>query len=387
MCSRSPEISTASCLPTPMVLGDYFGTLLRYIGVAIAIGVIMFAVYRIQLLFGVKREAATGRALVTPWVIGFLIFTVFTIGTSLYLSFTDYNLFKPPEWVGLRNYQDLLSLRVAPLESGTQRSSEVLPRRYSEVVRVNIGDGGFVVGAKEEDFWRSLKLTLPYAFLSVPLGIIGALIVALLLNQNVRGLSFWRVLYYLPAVLPVVATALLWRWMFSGSGLINSALGPLYRALGLETPRWFTDPQLALPAFIIMSLWGVFGANSVILLAGLKGIPKDLYEAAELDGAGRWAKFWSVTIPMLSPALFYNLVVSTIGALQVFEVAAFIQTPDRVGTFLNWLIYREAFDFRNMGLASAMAWLMLVIILILTALIFRSSSAWVFYQGAKEEGV
>jgi multiple sugar transport system permease protein len=362
-------------------LGDYLGTLLRYIGVALAIGVIMFAVYRIQLLFGVKREAATGRALVTPWVIGFLIFTVFTIGSSLYLSFTEYNLFKPPQWVGLQNYRDLLSLSVARLESSEQRSSEVLPRRYSEVAQI----GNVVVGAKEEDFWRSLKLTLPYAFLSVPLGLIGALIVALLLNQNVRGLGFWRVLYYLPAVLPVVATALLWRWLFSGSGLINSALSPIYRLLGLETPRWFTDPQLALPAFIIMSLWGVFGANSVILLAGLKGIPKDLYEAAELDGAGRWAKFWNVTIPMLSPALFYNLVVSTIGALQVFEVAAFIQTPDSVGTFLNWLIYREAFDFRNMGLASAMAWLMLVIILILTALIFRSSSAWVFYQGAKEE--
>jgi multiple sugar transport system permease protein len=363
-------------------LGDYLGTLLRYLGVALAVGVIMFAVYRIQLLFGVKREAATGRALVTPWVIGFLIFTVFTIGSSLYLSFTEYNLFKPPQWVGLQNYRELLSLSVKRLESPTQRSSEVLPRRYSEVAKV----GNVVVGAKEEDFWRSLKLTLPYAFLSVPLGLIGALVVALLLNQNVRGLSFWRVLYYLPAVLPVVATALLWRWMFSGSGLINSALGPVYRLLGLETPSWFTDPQLALPAFIIMSLWGVFGANSVILLAGLKGIPKDLYEAADLDGAGGWAKFWNVTIPMLSPALFYNLVVSTIGALQVFEVAAFIQTPERVGTFLNWLIYREAFDFRNMGLASAMAWLMLIIILILTALIFRSSSAWVFYQGAKEEG-
>jgi multiple sugar transport system permease protein len=362
-------------------MGDYLGTFVRYIGVAVGIGVIMFAVYRIQLLFGVKREAATGRALVTPWVIGFLIFTVFTIGSSLYLSFTEYNLFKPPQWVGLQNYRDLLSLSVARLESSEQRSSEVLPRRYSEVAQI----GNVVVGAKEEDFWRSLKLTLPYAFLSVPLGLIGALIVALLLNQNVRGLGFWRVLYYLPAVLPVVATALLWRWLFSGSGLINSALSPIYRLLGLETPRWFTDPQLALPAFIIMSLWGVFGANSVILLAGLKGIPKDLYEAAELDGAGRWAKFWNVTIPMLSPALFYNLVVSTIGALQVFEVAAFIQTPDSVGTFLNWLIYREAFDFRNMGLASAMAWLMLVIILILTALIFRSLSAWVFYQGAREE--
>jgi multiple sugar transport system permease protein len=140
-----------------------------------------------------------------------------------------------------------------------------------------------------------------------------------------------------------------------------------------------------MPAFIIISLWGVFGANSVILLAGLKGIPQELYEAAEIDGAGPWAKFRHVTIPMLSPALFYNLVVSTIGALQVFEVAAFIPTPASVGTFLNWWIYQEAFSFRNMGIASAEGWIMLVIILALTALIFRSSQAWVFYQGAREE--
>ncbi len=366
-------------------LGPYLATALRYLGVAFTVALLMYGVYRVQIALGVKHEAATGRALITPWLIGFLVFNVFTIGSSLYLSFTDYNLFKPPEWVGLKNYQDLFTLSFARLESREERSSDALPARQDEVFRMNLGDGGFVIGAQEEDFWRSLKLTLPYALLSVPLGLVGALIVALLLNQKVRGLEFWRVLYYLPAVLPVVAAALLWRWMFSGSGLINSLLEPVYGLFGLRAPSWFTDPALALPAFIIISLWGIFGANSVILLAGLKGIPKDLYEAADLDGAGRWAKFRNVTLPMLSPALFYNLVVSTIGALQVFEVAAFIQTPDSVGTFLNWLIYREAFDFRDMGMASAMAWVMLALILMLTALIFRSSSAWVFYQGAREE--
>jgi multiple sugar transport system permease protein len=189
----------------------------------------------------------------------------------------------------------------------------------------------------------------------------------------------------MPAMLPAVATALLWRWMFSQSGIINSLTSPIWRGFGWEAPRWFTDPALALPAFIIISLWGVFGANSVILLAGLKGIPQELYEAASIDGADNWAKFRYVTIPMLSPALFYNLVTGTIGALQVFEIAAFIETPAAVGTFLNWLIYQEAFNLRNMGMASAMAWIMLLIILALTALIFRSSSAWVFYQGAREE--
>ncbi|MFW5748869.1 MAG: carbohydrate ABC transporter permease [Chloroflexota bacterium] len=366
-------------------LSTYLPTLARYIAVAIGVCAVMYGTYRLQRWFGIRHEAAAGRALVMPWVIGFLIFNVFTIGSSLYLSFTEYNLFRAPEWVGLENYADLFSLDLAPLESADQRSSEALAPRHKEIIRLEIGDGGFVFGALEEEFWRSMRLTLLYAVLSVPLGLIGALAVAMLLNQNVRGLGFWRVLYYAPAVLPAVATALLWRWIFSGSGLLNTALAPLYNLLGVGRPSWFIDPSLALPAFIIISLWGVFGANSVILLAGLKGIPQELYEAASIDGAGDWSKFRYVTIPMLSPALFYNLVVSTIAALQIFEVAAFIQTSDEVGTFLNWLIYREAFDFRNMGMASAMAWIMLLIILALTALIFRSSDAWVFYQGARDE--
>ncbi|MCC6892901.1 MAG: sugar ABC transporter permease [Anaerolineae bacterium] len=243
-----------------------------------------------------------------------------------------------------------------------------------------------VFSAKEADFWRAMRLTLPYAFLSVPVGMFAALGVAMLLNQKVKFLGFWRVLYYMPAILPAVASALLWRWIFSpDSGLLNTILAPLYRLFGWETPRWFTDPNLALPAFIILSLWGAFGANSVVLLAGLKGIPKELYEAAEIDGAGEWAKFRNVTIPMLSPALFYNLVISVIAALQVFEVAAFIPTSATIGTFVNWQIYLEAFSLRNMGLASAEGWILLVVILMLTGLVFRSSSAWVFYQGAREE--
>lgn len=369
----------------PGALNTYIPTLVRYVLVAIAIGVVMVATYRVQVAFGIKREAATGRALVMPWVIGFLVFNVFTIGSSLYLSFTEYNLFRAPEWVGLENYQELFSLRLTTLDSRDQRSSDALPRRYEEVIRVEAADGGVILGAREENFWRSTRLTLLYAFLSVPMGIVGSLGVAVLLNQRVKYLGFWRVLYYMPAILPAVATALLWRWMFSQTGLINSAISPVLDVFNWETPRWFTDPGLAVPAFIIISLWGVFGANSVILLAGLKGIPQELYEAASIDGADEWVKFRHVTLPMLSPALFYNLVTSTIAALQVFEIAAFIPTSETVGTFLNWLIYQEAFSLRNMGMASAMAWIMLVLILALTAMIFRSSQAWVFYQGAREE--
>jgi multiple sugar transport system permease protein len=368
----------------PGVLNTYLPTLIRYVLVAVALGAVMFVVYRVQLRLGVRQEAAAGRALVTPWVIGFLVFNVFTIGASLYLSFTDYNLFRAPDWVGLENYQELFNVSAAPLESADQRSSDVLPRRQDEILRVEIGNGGFVVGAEQDGFWRSMRLTLLYALVTVPLGLFGALGVAMLLNQKVKYIGFWRVLYYLPAVLPAVATALLWRWMFSSSGLVNAALAPFLNVFGLDTPLWLTNPGLSPVLFIIISLWGVFGANSVILLAGLKGIPKELYEAVDIDGGADWAKFRHVTIPMLSPALFYNLVTSLIGALQAFEVAAFIPTPTDAGTFLNWHIYQEAFNFRNMGMASAMAWIMLMLILALTALVFRSSQAWVFYQGARE---
>lgn len=366
-------------------LGTYLPTLIRYICVFAAIALIMVGAFRLQIWLGAKREAATGRTLVLPWVLGFIIFQVFTIGASFYLSFTEYNLFRAPEWIGTENYQELFDLQIVPLESRDQRSSDALPRGYDEIQRVEIGDGGFIFGAREEDFWRSMRLTVVYAVITVPLGLIASLGVALLLNQNVKGLSLWRVLFYLPAVLPAIATLLLWRWIFSSTGLLNSALTPLYRLAGIESPNWLTNPGLILPVFIIISLWGVFGAGSVILLAGLKGIPKDLYEAASIDGAGEWAKFRNVTIPMLSPALFYNLVTGLIGALQVFEAAAFIPIPDSVGTFLNWQIYLEAFTLRNMGMASAMAWIMLLMILALTALVFRSSAAWVFYQGAQED--
>jgi multiple sugar transport system permease protein len=227
-------------------------------------------------------------------------------------------------------------------------------------------------------------LTLLYAALNVPLGMVGALGVALLLNRDVKAIGLWRTIYYLPAVLPAAAVALLWRWMFSpGSGLINFLFQPFYALLNVEPLQWFTEPRLVLPAFVIMGMWGVFGANAVILLAGLKNIPQHLYEAASIDGAGTMQKFRFVTIPMLSSTLFYTLVTGIIGSLQIFTQAFFIPIPRRAGTFLNVLIYQEAFSFRNMGYASALAWFLLVVILILTVLVFRSSAAWVHYEGIK----
>jgi multiple sugar transport system permease protein len=323
----------------------YTPTLIRWLVVGGGMFLLMVGLNKGLQSLGVRREAAAGYALVLPWILGFTIWSLYPFISSLYLSFTEYNILQPPKWVGLTNYADMFQDRF---------------------------------------FWGSLRLTLLYAALNVPLGLAGAIGVALLLNRAVKGIGVWRTIYYLPAVLPAVAVALLWRWMLSPtSGLINFLLQPVYRLLNMAPLQWFTDADLVLPSFVLMGMWGVFGANSVILLAGLKNIPKELYEAAELDGAGSLAQFWNVTLPMLSSTMFYSLVTGIIGSLQIFTQAFFIPIPRRAGTFLNVLIYQQAFSFRKMGYASAMAWFQLVVILLITLLVFRSSALWVHYEGEK----
>jgi multiple sugar transport system permease protein len=184
-------------------------------------------------------------------------------------------------------------------------------------------------------------------------------------------------------VLPAAATALLWRWMLASDGLINVIFGPIYRLVGADDPAWLTNPDMVLPAYILMGLWGVFGANTVILLAGLKNIPRDLYDAAKIDGAGRVSVYRNVTIPMLSSTLFYVLIIGVIGSLQTFTQAFFIRATERAGTFMNVYIYQEAFERNRMGYAAALGWIMLLIILLFTLLVFRSSPAWVHYEGER----
>lgn len=382
----------------PGALNTYYPTLLRYIGVAVGLVILMYGIYRLLRWAGVKHEPATGFTLVTPWIAGFLIFTVFPIGLSFYLSFTEYDiLWDQPKALAdpLFNYKRALGIKIVELPEG-ERPIQVLGTmegetpetvRYRELDRFSLGDKTYVIGATDGFFLKGVWLTLRYAVLSVPLGMIGALAVALLLNQNIKGVGFWRTLYYLPAVLPAAAVALLWFWLFApNSGLINWALSPIYNLFDIKPLGWFTDKDLILPSFLIMGMWGIFGANTVILLAGLKNIPKDLYEAAAIDGAGAWKKFRHITIPMLSPALFYNLVTNMIGALTIFTQQAFIPTDRQDGWFVNWFIYNEAFNFGRMGYASALGWMLAVVIILMTLLIFRSSAAWVFYEGARQEG-
>ncbi len=286
-----------------------------------------------------RREALSFYVLILPWVIGFLVFLAYPMLRSLYLSFTSYNLLSPPEWVGLRNFQRILA---------------------------------------DEDFWQSLKVTLLYSLGSVPGGTIIALALAMVLAQKLRGVNFWRTIFFLPSILSSIAVAVLWLFIFRPQdGLLNMALG----LFGIKGPDWLLSEQWALPALILMSWWSV-GGQIVIYLAGLKGIPEVLYEAAEIDGATGWAKFRYVTIPMLSPTIFFNVVLAIIGALQVFDVG-WVMTrggPNKSTLFYMLNLYERAFQLGQMGYASALAWILFVVIMIITLLVVRSSAAWVYYE-------
>ncbi|MBA3780044.1 MAG: sugar ABC transporter permease [Chloroflexi bacterium] len=327
-----------------MQLQWYASTLSHYLGVAIAIAGAMWLTNRVLRLLGLRGDAAMGLALVVPWLLGFLIWNVGPIAASLYFSFTDYNILQTPNFVGLANYERLL--------------------------------GG------DPNFWPSVRLTMAYAALTVPIGLAGSVLAAIMLNQGVKGIGLWRTLYYLPAILPAFVTALLWRLMFlpTRSGLVNAATEPIWSLFGDKPPGWFLDRDMLLWGFVIMSFWGVFGANTVIVLAGLKNIPRDLYEAASVDGAGVVARLRHITLPQLSPTLFYLVVMGIIAAVQIFDQPLFIQLPPGSPAFLNVYLYSQGFTFFQMGYASAIAWFMFVVILLLTLGVFRSSEAWVYYE-------
>lgn len=289
-----------------------------------------------------RRENLWGWLLISPWLVGFLVFTLGPMIASAYLSFTDWDIITPPKWVGLHNYTYMFF--------------------------------------KDPIALYSFRITIIYAAISVPLRLVFGLAIALLMNQKVRGIFVFRTIYYLPAVLSGVAVALLWRWVFNSEfGLVNTMLWTLF---GVEGPSWLVDPRWVMSAFIVMSLWDV-GGPMLIYLAGLQGIPSDLYEAAEVDGANTWHRFWKITLPMMTPVLFFNLVIGIIAALQVFTQAFIITEggPNNATMFSILYMYLNAFRFFKMGYASAIAWLLFVLILVLTLFIFRSSASWVHYEG------
>jgi multiple sugar transport system permease protein len=287
-----------------------------------------------------RRDTLDGYLFILPVILGILIFNVGPMLTSLYWSFTKYPILRSPEWIGLGNYIAMFT--------------------------------------KEKYFWQAVKVTIIYAVTSVPLGITGSFILALLLNQRVKGIAFFRTAFYMPTVVPAIASLVLWGWLLNPDyGLVNAGL----KALHLPTSRFMGDPSSALMSMVLMSLWGI-GGGMVIYLAGLQGIPESLYEAAKIDGANEPQLFRYITMPLMTPTIFYNLVMGLIGAFQVF-MQAFVLTaggPLYATYFYNLMLYERAFRFTQMGMASAMAWVLLVAILALTLLVFRSSSMWVFYD-------
>jgi multiple sugar transport system permease protein len=234
--------------------------------------------------------------------------------------------------------------------------------------------------AEDPLFWKSLSVTVTYAFFAVPLGIAGSLGLALLLNLNVRGQRLFRTLFYLPSVVPAVASALVWLWVFDANhGPLNRLLG----FFGFGNVAWMQDPRFTLSAFVIMSLWGVGGGRMIIFLAGLQGIPESYYEAAKLDGAGTWRQFRNVTLPLLSPVIFFNCILGFIGAFQVFT-SSYVMTsggPNHATLFYALYLFQNFFEYFKLGKASALAWVLFVIILAVTAVQFWGARKWVYYEG------
>lgn len=284
-----------------------------------------------------------GLAYVMPYVIGLLIFTAFPFGYSFYLSFTDYSLMSDPSWVGTKNYEKLFT--------------------------------------RDRTFEKSLKVTLIYVFSTVPLKLVFALFIAVILNYRLKAIGFFRTAYYVPSILGgSIAIAVLWRYIFADTGLVNMGLA----VFGIEGVNWFGDPTNALFTITLLRCWQ-FGSAMVIFLAALQSVDKSLYEASAIDGANKWNQFRFITLPLITPVIFFNMVMQTVQAFQEFNGPYIITEggPLKSTYLLPLYIYEKAFKNFDMGYASAIAWVLFVIIMVLTVIAFWSSKKWVYYAGDK----
>ncbi|MEZ4675290.1 MAG: sugar ABC transporter permease [Caldilineaceae bacterium] len=294
-----------------------------------------------------KRTADTinGILFAAPWLLGLAMFWIYPTFASGYYSFTTFNAVQTPTWVGLSNYQTLFTA--------------------------------------DPDFRDAVYNTLFFAIVSIPLAIVFAFGLAMMLNAKIRGQAFYRTLYFLPTLVPEVALAFVWIYLFTpGTGLINIPFG----WFGIYRMCWLTCPEMARQTLVLLALW-IIGQQVILYLAGLQDVPKDLLDAAEVDGANFFHKFWHVTVPIMTPVIFFHLITSIIGAFQFFAIP-FIMTggtgfPANSTLFYSIYMYKEAFQYFNMGYASALAWLMFVVTLVITLVIFRTSRLWVFYAGGE----
>lgn len=296
----------------------------------------------------VRRNTKNGLLFISPWIVGTIALTLYPVIASLYYSFTDYDVVSSPKWVGLENYRQLMS---------------------------------------DPQLTAAVKNTLYYTALFVPLTIVISVAIAMLLNLEIRGMSIYRTVFFLPYAIPQVVLAILFAWILNPQfGLANRTLSLFH----LPTIGWLSDPAWSKPSLVLMSLWASIGGTVIIFLAGLKNISRQLYEAAELDGAGVVRKTRHITLPMLTPTIFYNLVLGVIGALQTFTTVYVVSGgqggPLNSTMFYGLLLYQNAFRYFHMGYASAMAWLLFVFIFALTLILFKTSNRWVYYDGDSRNG-
>lgn len=287
-----------------------------------------------------RREALAFYAFLSPWIVGIIVFFVIPLVATLLLSFTNWDLFQPPQWIGLHNYSNLLF-------------------------------------GQSSEFWLALRNTAYYAFILVPLNLVLSLAFAMLLNQPIILRRWFRTAFYLPSTIPVIAVVMLWSWLLAPAGIINEVLS----WFGIHGPAWLVDPASVKNGLIIMGAWGL-GGGVVLFLAGLQNIPRYLYQAAMLDGAGAIRRFRSITLPMLSPIVLFNLISGIIASLQVFtQVYVISQQSQNAGDLmLVPYLYNSAFQYQQMGFASTIAWVFFIMVIALTLIILKSAKYWVYYE-------
>ncbi|WP_219835604.1 carbohydrate ABC transporter permease [Paenibacillus sp. R14(2021)] len=288
-----------------------------------------------------QKDGVIGYMFILPGVIGFLFFVAYPLLSSIYFSMTKWSGFDTPKFIGLKNFKYMFTM--------------------------------------DPTFWPGLRATILYAVISVPLGLVLGLALAMLLNRSLPGIKIFRTLFYLPVVLPIVATSTLWLFVYEPQfGLANNVL----KAIGLHPVEWLTDSRTALMSLMVIALWGV-GSNMIIFLGGLQSVPSDVYEAAEIDGASKFRAFFSVTIPLITPTLFLQLITGMIGAFQTFVQPSILTKdggPDFSTMLLNFSIYKNAFQGQDFGYAIAQVWVLFVLIILFTIIAFKSSSSFVYYE-------
>jgi ABC-type sugar transport system permease subunit len=340
-------------------------------------------------------EMLNGLLFLSPNLLGFLIFFAGPLLISFYISFTNSDAVSPPQWIWFQNYIDILGLTVAPLAAPDQLAREVVDiTRYSELTRFALGAQSYLIGATDKLFWVSLGNTFTFVLLAVPLSVIPALVLSTLLNSDLRGMKFFRAVYFIPSVAAVVGISLIWQLLYNASvGYINygiaGAVGFINELTGsaIADPaiRWLSDGKTALFAIVIVSAWQTMGFNTVLFLAGLQNIPASLYEAATVDGAGSWAKFWHITLPMLAPTTFFVVTTTTIQAMQVFEQVFILMNPpegpNNATLTIVLYLYRNGFQNFKQGYGSAIAWILFVLIFVLTLVQFQRQRQSTAYEG------